>query len=105
MRQIRLTQSTMTLWHQKKNTAQWSLLSDMSWGEQGHQDTVYDISWSLLNGRSFHYIVSCGKEGIFVWKLKIGVNSTVELLDLKKFTPEFATVPVCATWNWAVGLA
>jgi len=89
---------TLTLWHMKPENSQWALLAELVSQSQGHFDSVYDISWAALNGRSFHYVVSCGKEGVFVWKFKILSNS-IEILDLKTFMPEIDAVPICASWN------
>ena len=35
---------------------------------------VLDVSWGLINGRSYHHIVSCGDAGVFVWKFKIRLD-------------------------------
>jgi len=34
-----------------------------------HKKAVYDVSFSLLNGRSYDLLSSCGKEGLVVWYL------------------------------------
>ena len=36
----------------------------------GHTDTINDVAWAPIAGRSFHIIVSCSKDkSIIVWKI------------------------------------
>lgn len=68
----------------------------------GHYSSVYDVSWCALNGRSFHYAVSCGVEGVFIWKFKVHSNHTIEFLDTKSFKIDMESVPVLVAWNHMV---
>ena len=52
-----------------------------------HTSAVNDVSWNQLNGRSYHLIASCGKDGVFVWYVKFikeesGVS--MKILDAKR---------------------
>ena len=78
------------------------MLSDMNFDGLGHKDTVNDISWSSLNGRSFHYVVSCGVEGVFVWRFKFDASFQIQLLDRIVFGASSQSVPVCVSWNLMV---
>ena len=68
----------------------------------GHFDCVHDVSWCALNGRSFHYVVSCGVEGVFIWKFKVNPTCTIDILDVKYFRIDSDSVPVLASWNLMV---
>ncbi|KAL4477429.1 hypothetical protein ABPG74_002579 [Tetrahymena malaccensis] len=56
-----------------------------------HTQNVSDVSWSLINGRSFHLIATCGKEGARIWYMKqlstnqnaIQVMKVIDLFDQK----------------------
>jgi len=53
-----------------------------------HKYAVNDVSWNQLNGRSYHLISSCGKDGVFVWYIKItkedNQGPVIKILDAKK---------------------
>lgn len=98
--------STMLLCSTRKENAQWTVLHDMRFSNKGHRKSVYDISWSALNGRSFHLLASCGKEGIFVWKFRFNdENAGVELLSITTLGSDSHElhVPVLVSWNLMVG--
>jgi len=66
---------------------------------------VYDVSWALLNGRSYHTAVSAGKDGVFVWKFSLdgwadGSELNVVIKDLKVFTFDEMEIPIRVTWNF-----
>lgn len=86
----------------KPVNSQWAHMADMTFNGQGHFNSVYDVSWCALNGRSFHYAVSCGVEGVFIWKFKIHSNHTIEFLDTKSFKVDLESVPVLVSWNHMV---
>lgn len=48
----------------------WNLLGELKSDDKRHLSAVNDVSWALLNGRSYHIIASCGKEGVFIWYVK-----------------------------------
>lgn len=95
-------QPTLSLWYMKPGNSQWTHMADMVFNQHGHFDSVYDISWCALNGRSFHYVVSCGVEGVFIWKFKTNSNNTIDILDVKSFRVDQESVPVLVSWNLMV---
>lgn len=40
-------------------------------GFKGHKGMVHDLAWAPLAGRSFHMIVSSGKDSLIVWKVAV----------------------------------
>ncbi|EGR27557.1 sec13, putative [Ichthyophthirius multifiliis] len=46
-----------------------------------HSQAVNDVSWSLHNGKSFHLIGTCGKEGAIVWYLKNLEENQLQVLQ------------------------
>lgn len=69
-------ENRLTLWVQKSK--QWEkkhffTLDQTSEKQQENKllGATFDVSWGLLNGRSFHYVVSCGENGVFVWKFQL----------------------------------
>lgn len=62
----------LSIFHKKKE-GNWGLLLNLDKKAEGveHRKEVYDASWALLNGKSFHNIVSCGSDGLFVWYVKL----------------------------------
>jgi hypothetical protein len=67
-----------------------------------HSKGVMDISWALLNARTYHTVVSCGKDGVIVWrfKLKCADPQGIEYLDARSFRNDFNSVPVRCSWNF-----
>jgi len=99
------SKTTLKLICIKPTQSVWSLMNDMDFNGCGHFDSVYDVSWALLNGRSFHYVASCGQEGVFVWRLKFKEDTyQVDLIDVKKFKPDPLSVPTCVSWNYSTTL-
>ncbi|EGR34131.1 ribosomal protein, putative [Ichthyophthirius multifiliis] len=68
--------------------------------EQTHKQTVNDVSWSQLNGRSFHLIATCGKEGAKIWYLQYKQDSmqVLQVFDLSGFNLINAEVQKIS-WN------
>lgn len=69
-------ENRLTLWVQKTN--QWEKKHFFSLDkvsekrhEIKHLGPILDVSWGLLNGRSYHHVVSCGENGVFVWKFQL----------------------------------
>jgi len=48
-----------------------------------HQGPVYDISWALLNGRSYDLLASCGKDGVFflLYSRSKSGNSSMKIVN------------------------
>ena len=90
--------SSLSLW-MKKNIYNWVFVNDMTHNGIRHVESVYDVSWALLNGRSFHYIASCGVEGVYVWRLQFDDKNNAVFLDVKTFKPDADSIPVCVSWN------
>ena len=45
---------------------------------KNNKSAIKDISWAFYSGRSFKLITTCGKDGIFVWKIRFeGENPTI----------------------------
>lgn len=69
------------------------------------KNEISDVSWSLLNGRSFHLIGSCGTQGIFIHALKMKYNSlnvpSVEIFNSFSLKNTFSN-PCRASWNYMV---
>jgi hypothetical protein len=68
---------------------------------------VNDVSWALLNGRSYHTAVSGGKDGVFVWRFTCdGYDEKGHLLatikDVRQFPLAETTIPIRVTWNFMV---
>lgn len=101
----KFSKTTLKLIHIKPTQSVWSLLNDMDFNGCGHFESVFDVSWALLNGRSFHYVASCGQEGVFVWRLRFKEDAyQVEVIDVKKFKPDPHSVPTCVSWNYSTTL-
>jgi len=69
----------------------WAFLQSLTFesptGERiEHTSAVNDVSWNQLNGRSYHLIASCGKDGVFVWYVKFTKEDAnpLKILDAKK---------------------
>lgn len=61
----------------RENT--WNLLGELKSEEKCHKNAVNDVSWAILNGRSFHMVASCGKDGVFIWYIKIENKETKDI--------------------------
>jgi nucleoporin SEH1 len=56
------------IYYKRDGQSNFSLYSNNFKG--GHNQTVNDVAWAPLAGRSFHMIASCSKDGtIIVWKV------------------------------------
>ena len=60
----------------------WSCLDKVSYQDYSHKSAVNDVSWSQLNGRSYHMIASCGKEGVFLWYMKLNNDDNKTLMNI-----------------------
>jgi nucleoporin SEH1 len=80
----------------------WNLLSQLSYDTTGgdkfeHKNAVNDVSWNQLNGRSYHLVASCGKEGVIVWYLRFPKEeSGVKILDAKRISSNDVTIWKCS---------
>lgn len=57
----------------------WNLIGDLKNDDKLHRNAINDVSWALLNGRSFHTLASCGKDGVFIWYLRFEMDETKHL--------------------------
>ena len=69
---------------QKEKETIWSSLGELRTDDVVHKNAVNDVSWSLLGGRSYHILASCGKDGVFIWYVRFeedeGKNIRTEIL-------------------------
>ena len=79
----------------------WGLVKELRSKSQRHQAAVNDVSWAQLNARSYHMIVSCGVEGVFVWYVRFeddGIKSIkMDVLDSQPILEKVAVWK--ASWN------
>lgn len=61
-------ENLLTLWVNYGN--KWTKFHTFTCKEKA-PNTIVDVSWALLNGRSYHYLVSCGDNGVHVWKFRL----------------------------------
>lgn len=91
----------------KNDKSNWEQLCAVEHFSLKHTQGVRDVSWANLNGRSYHTIVSCGDEGVFVWRFKIlkGIDGKpkVVFLDAKTFGIE-NSIPIRCSWNFMATL-
>ncbi len=46
---------------------------------------IPDVSWNQLNGRSYHLVASCGKDGVIIWYLRFPKEENViKIMDAKR---------------------
>ena len=79
----------------------WSLLRELKTDIYKHTSAVNDVSWALLNGRSYHIIASCGNEGVFIWYVKFeedaSKNIKMEILNCQTIKEKLSVWKV--SWN------
>ena len=62
-----MEESLLQVYFKKDGASTFSLYSNNFKG--GHTQTINDVAWAPLAGRSYHLIASCSKDGlIIVWK-------------------------------------
>lgn len=63
-----------------------------------HKQTVHDVAWGPVLGRSFDILASCGKEGIFVWYLKYE-NNVLNIIKAGKIFDSSEVIVWRVSWN------
>lgn len=97
------TTNPLSLWCKKDG--HWYQALEFEFGGRRHTQEVNDVSWALLNGRSYHTAVSGGKDGVFVWRFTCdGHDEKGHLLwtvkDVRQFPLAETTIPIRVTWNF-----
>ena len=81
----------------------WNPLGELRKGDRRHDVAVNDVSWALLNGRSYHVVASCGKEGVYIWYIKFEedparvAKPVMEVLEVQHITDDIPVWKV--SWN------
>ena len=89
----------------KENDEEWKLLKYMTFPsplekklDYQHKQTVTDVAWGPVLGRSFDILASCGKEGIFIWYLRFD-NNSMNIIKAGKLIEGGDTVVWRVSWN------
>lgn len=89
----------------KETEDEWKLLKYMSYPNPSektldfqHKQTVNDVAWGPVLGRSFDVLASCGKEGIFVWYLRFE-NNTINITKAGKIMEGGDVIVWRVSWN------
>lgn len=88
-----------------ENKEEWKLLKYMTFPQltektldYQHKQTVNDVAWGPVMGRSFDILASCGKEGIFIWYLRFD-NSVMNIIKAGKIMEGGDVVVWRVSWN------
>ena len=89
----------------KENEDEWKLLKYMTYPnplekklDYQHKQTVSDVAWGPVLGRSFDVLASCGKEGIFIWYLRYD-NNSMNIIKAGKIMEGGDIVVWRVSWN------
>ena len=81
-----------------------SLLDKSKLGKQISSE-ICDVSWSLLNARTFHLVGACGSSGVFIFRFKINYDannhSKLQLLQQVSLGEQL-TGASRSSWNYMV---
>lgn len=82
----------------------WVRFGELKDGMLYHSQGVYDISWASLNARSYHTVVSCGRDGIIVWKFNLETKNG-QCIGLSKVQAQLlrvgdGSIPIRVSWNF-----
>lgn len=82
----------------------WSRVGELRDGLLFHSRGVNDISWASLNARSYHTVVSCGCDGVIVWKFNLDTRPKAETV-LKNLSAQLlrvgdGSIPIRVSWNF-----
>jgi len=82
----------------------WNLVGELRNDNLYHSNGVHDISWASLNARSYHSVVSCGRDGLIVWKFNLKSSNegfeSIENLSARLLKLGDHSVPMRVSWNF-----
>ena len=93
-------QPCLHLWAREDD--KWVQKEALSHNSITHYNGVTDISWASLNARSYHSVVSCGKDGVIVWNFRISERGKgkIEYIRAKLIKMSSLSKPIRCSWNF-----